>query len=77
VGVAGFLTDEPLDQDAGALRFHRALYGVAPAILHPDTRERVLLVDLAHPERLPRLLALPDLKLRRDLGAGLALVEKR
>src|SRR5437870_268697 len=39
VGVAGFLSDEPLTADAGALRFHRALYGVVPTILHPGTNE--------------------------------------
>jgi hypothetical protein len=76
-GVAGFLSDDPLDGDAGALRFHRALYGVAPTVLRPNSQERVLLVDLAHPERLTRLLTAPDLRLRKDLGNGLAVVEKR
>ena len=76
-GVAGFLSDDPLDGDAGALRFHRALYGVAPTVLRPNSQERVLLVDLAHPDRLARLLTAPDLKLRNDLGNGLAIVEKR
>ena len=77
VPVAGFISDQPLDQSSGAMRFHRAQYGVAPALLRPDTREAVLLVDLADSSRLPLLLRAPDLRLRKDLGGGLAIVEKR
>jgi hypothetical protein len=75
---AGYLTDADLSIGRGqdVWRFYTAAYALAPVLLRPGTSERFLLVDLPDPAMLAPLLRSPSLELTRDLGDGVAIVER-
>ena len=57
-GEAGYVSDEPIETEAGKRRFLETQYALAPLVLrYGDARAPVVIANVADPSRLDALLA--------------------
>ncbi len=71
--TVGFITDQDLKTDAGALRYHAAAYALAPTLFGPG--QTLVLVDVARSSAIEELAFANHLRVLRRLGPDLAILQ--